>query len=72
MPPTILLARDHLERAAAVLHGPDERSCQLRAIIERTIGLLDEFQRRDAAHNRNVLDFARYRHARRLRAEQNG
>lgn len=42
MPPTYVLARDHLQRAATILQGTDHRSRQLQHIIERTISLLDE------------------------------
>lgn len=42
MPPTYVLARDHLQRAATILQGTDQRSRQLQHIIERTISLLDE------------------------------
>ena len=42
MPPTYVLARDHLQRAATILQGVDSRSRQLRYIIERTISLMDE------------------------------
>lgn len=61
MPPTYVLAKDHLQRAATILQGADTRSQQLRHIIERTIGLMDEF-RPDPAYPDNVLDFATYRH----------
>ncbi len=44
MPPTYVLARDHLQRAAIILQGSDLRSRQLQHIIERTISLLDEGQ----------------------------
>ena len=37
MLPTYLLARDHLQRAAAIIAGEDSRSRQLRYIIERTV-----------------------------------
>jgi hypothetical protein len=42
VPPTYVLARDHLQRAATILQGTDQRSRQLQHIIERTITLLDE------------------------------
>lgn len=63
MPPTYLLARDHLEQAATILQGQDNRSRQLRHIIERTIGLMDDFQRRQPSPS-NVLDFAAFRRER--------
>ena len=47
MPPTYLLARDHLQRAVAILQGADSRSRQLRYIVERTISLLED---RPACH----------------------
>lgn len=65
MPPTYVLARDHLQRAATILQGVDSRSRQLRYIIERTISLMEEMpqepQRPAAA---NVLDFAAFREGR--------
>jgi hypothetical protein len=64
MLPTFLLARDHLEQAAVILQGSDTRSRQLRHIIERTIGLMDEFQRRQPRRADNVLDFAEFRRQR--------
>jgi hypothetical protein len=60
MPPTYLLARDHLEQAATILQGHDNRSRQLRHIIERTIGLMDDFQRRQPAPDGNVLNFSAF------------
>lgn len=61
MPPTYILARDHLQRAAAILQGADSRSRQLLYIVERTISLMDDLQ--PTAHPRasNVLDFASFR-----------
>ena len=61
MPKAILLARDHLERAACILKGADSRSRQLRNIIERTITLMDELRPEPPAPKGNVLDFARFR-----------
>jgi hypothetical protein len=63
MPPTYVLARDHLERAMAILQGTDSRSRQLRNIIERTIGLMDEFdgQMPDADNIFNLDAFRRSR-----------
>jgi hypothetical protein len=65
MLPTFLLARDHLEQAAVILQGTDSRSRQLRHIIERTIGLMDEFQRRQPKRSDNVLDFLEFQRRRR-------
>jgi len=56
MPPTYVLARDHLERAATILQGTDSRSQQLRHIIERTIALMDDFRRQEAPEGENILD----------------
>ena len=61
MPPTYVLARDHLQRAAAILQGADSRTRQLRYIIERTITLMEETQA-DAPHpDSNVLTLATFR-----------
>ena len=57
---TYLLARDHLQRAAAILQGQDNRSRQLRHIIERTVALMDEAQPVPPTED-NVLDFASFR-----------
>lgn len=62
MPPTYVLAKDHLQRAATILQGADTRSQQLRHIIERTIGLMDEFRPETPARGDNVLDLATFRH----------
>lgn len=64
MPPTYVLARDHLQRAATILQGTDQRSRQLRHIIERTIGLMEEFRPEPAAPRSNVLELDDYRHLR--------
>lgn len=61
MPPTYLLARDHLQRAAVILQGTDERSRQLRHIIERTIGLMEEMRVPPASAETNVVEMADYR-----------
>jgi hypothetical protein len=61
MPPTFVLARDHLQRAATILQGVDSRSRQLRYIIERTISLMDETRQEPLARATNVLDFAAFR-----------
>ncbi len=64
MPPTYMLARDHLERAVAILQGSDSRSRQLRHIVERTIGLMDELETTTPADNSNVFDLAAFRRRR--------
>jgi hypothetical protein len=64
MPPTYMLARDHLERAMAILQGTDSRSRQLRHIVERTIGLMDEFEARPPADSGNIFDLAAFRRQR--------
>ena len=61
MPPTYVLARDHLQRAATILQGVDNRSRQLRYIIERTITLMDEARQEPPASKSNVLNFAAFR-----------
>lgn len=61
MPPTYILARDHLQRAAVILQGTDSHSRQLRHIIERTIGLIDELRPAPSTPIANVLDFAAFR-----------
>jgi len=61
MPTTYLLARDHLEQAVWILRGADEETQQLRHIVERTIVLMSEFERRSMIKNSNVLDFEEYR-----------
>lgn len=60
MPPTYLLARDHLEQAVSILRGADAQTQQLRHIVERTIALMSEFERRSLMAS-NVLDFEYYR-----------
>jgi hypothetical protein len=65
VPPTFVLARDHLQRAATILQGADQRSRQLRHIIERTIGLLDEYRSEPTPPRpSNVLELNDYRHLR--------
>ena len=64
MPPTYVLARDHLQRAATILQGVDSRSRQLRYIIERTISLMDETRQQPASRASNVLDFVSFREQR--------
>ncbi|WP_137152457.1 hypothetical protein [Devosia sp. FKR38] len=61
MPPTYLLARDHLERAAALLRGDDGRARQVLYIIERTINLMDDMLPEPRARKSNVLDFEAFR-----------
>ena len=63
MLPTYILARDHLQRAAAILRGADRRTRQLRYIIERTIMLMDEISPEASvtSNNNNVLDIATFR-----------
>jgi hypothetical protein len=60
MPPTYVLARDHLQRAAAILQGADSRSRQLRYIVERTISLIDDSPPVTRPVG-NVLDFTAFR-----------
>ena len=60
MPPTYLLARDHLQRAVAILQGTDSRSRQLRHIVERTIKLIDDGQQPPPVPA-NVFDLAAFR-----------
>ena len=64
VPPTYVLARDHLQRAATILQGADQRSRQLRHIIERTIGLMEEFRPEQPTPSSNVLELNDYRHLR--------
>lgn len=64
MLPTYVLARDHLQRAAIILQGTDQRSRQLRSIIERTIGLMDEYRPEPTTRAANVLELNEYRHRR--------
>lgn len=64
MPPTYVLARDHLQRAVTMLQGSDSRSRQLRYIIERTINLMDDVRDEPVAMPSNVLDFASFRDSR--------
>lgn len=61
MPPTYLLARDHLQRAASILRDQDIQSLQLRQIIERTIQLMDEAGPPAPRPRSNVLDFQTFR-----------
>lgn len=61
MPPTYVLARDHLQRAATILQGADSQSRQIRYIIERTISLMEDFKPEAGRPVSNVLDFAAFR-----------
>jgi hypothetical protein len=63
MTSTYLLARDHLQQAAAILQGTDSRSRQLLHIVERTISLIDDLSPPEppARPEPNVLDFATFR-----------
>jgi hypothetical protein len=61
MPTTYLLARDHLQQAAAILRGSDSRSRQLLNIVERTISLIDDIPLPASDHQDNVLDFAAFK-----------
>ncbi|HEY0920191.1 hypothetical protein [Devosia sp.] len=61
MQPTFILARDHLEQAASILRGADTQTQQLRNIVERTIALICEFEKRSEPRDGNVLDFRAYR-----------
>lgn len=61
MPPTYVLARTHLQRAATILHGADSRTRQLRYIIERTITLIEETHSQAPQPADNVLDFTAFR-----------
>ena len=64
VPPTYVLARDHLQRAVTILQGTDQRSRQLRHIIERTIGLLDEIRPEPPQPPSNVFELDDYRQQR--------
>ncbi len=61
MLPTYLLARDHLEQAAVILKDGDAQTQQLRSIVERTIALMSEYERRSRRTASNVVSFERYR-----------
>jgi septation ring formation regulator EzrA len=64
MPPTFVHARDYLESAVAILQATDSRTRQLRHIIERTIGLIDEFDSHVPSDSDNVYDLDAFRRAR--------
>ena len=61
MPPTYVLARDHLEQAVSILRGTDAHTRELRHIVVRTIALMREFERREARAPGNVVDFQSFR-----------
>ena len=61
MLPTYVHARDHLQRATAILKGADSRTRQLRYIIERTIKLMEEIGKDAPDASDNVLDFVAFR-----------
>lgn len=61
MSPTYLLARDHLQQAAAILQGTDRHSRQLLHIVQRTISLIDDLPRPASKPANNVLDFVEFR-----------
>lgn len=64
MPPTYLLARDHLQRASSILQGTDQRSLEIRVIIDRTIALIDDAPMAPVSRQDNVLDLCAYRRSR--------
>ncbi|RYE83094.1 MAG: hypothetical protein EOP19_14680 [Hyphomicrobiales bacterium] len=57
---TYLLARDHLEQAAAILKGPDNHTTELRSIVQRTIALMMEYERAASRPGGNIVDFSDY------------
>ena len=57
---TYVLARDHLEQAAAILSGPDSHTAELRSIVQRTIALMLEYERVASRPGGNVVDFSDY------------
>ena len=57
---TYVLARDHLEQAAAILKGPDSHTTELRSIVQRTIALMVEYERAAALPGGNIVDFSDY------------
>ena len=62
MPPTYILARDHLEQAVSILRGGDLHTQQLRHIVERTIALMVEYERRERRRSpAKVIDFPSFR-----------
>ncbi len=61
---TYVLARDHLEQAAAILRGGDEHSLQIRNIVERTIALMTDYEEANRQRG-NVVRFDTYWSSRR-------
>lgn len=61
---TYVLARDHLEQAAAILKGGDEHSLQIRNIVERTIALMEDYEEANQQRG-NVVRFDSYWSSRR-------
>jgi hypothetical protein len=61
MPSTYLIARDHLQRAHAVLRHEDGRSAELRHIIEQMINLLDRIETPASGRETNVVSLDNYR-----------
>lgn len=62
MPSPYILARDHLEQAASILRGTDSHTRQLRQILERTMALMEEYDRREQlATTADVVDFETFR-----------
>lgn len=55
---TYLLARDHLEQAAAILSGRDTQTVQLRNILLRTIALMRDYE--DVEQEDNIVRFDSY------------
>lgn len=64
MLPIYVLARDHLQCAAAILQGTDQKSQQLRSIIERTIGLMEDYIPQPSLRSGNVVELSDYRRPR--------
>jgi hypothetical protein len=62
MPSTYTLARDYLQRAHAVLKHNDERTAELRQIIQQTIRLLDHIEPPVPQHeSSNVISYSAFR-----------
>ena len=64
MPSTNLLARDHLERAAAILSGADAQTRELRRILDRMIALMREIERREERAPGKIIEFAAFQRRR--------
>jgi hypothetical protein len=64
VPSSVILARDHLEQAVAILSVEDERTSQLRNILMRTIALMDDITRKPEIEPGIVIDLARHRRRR--------